>query len=67
MTGGEHMFRAHLADEVGGAPLLILPTSVARTDGSARINNAQALGVEQRFWQLAPAGSAPSLPARRSR
>jgi len=61
MTGGEHMFRAHLADELGGAPLLILPTSVARTDGSARINNAQALGVEQRFWQLAPAGSAPSL------
>src|SRR6478735_712692 len=61
MTGGEHQFRAQLADAVGGAPVLMLPASVARTDGTARINNAQALGVEQRFWQLAPGGSAPAL------
>jgi ABC-type lipoprotein release transport system permease subunit len=61
MTGGEHQFRAELATAVGGAPILIQPTSVARTDGSARINNAQALGVDQRFWPLAPQGNAAAL------
>jgi hypothetical protein len=61
MTGGEHQFRAELANAVGGAPVLLQPTSIARTDGSARINNAQALGVDQSFWQLAPRGSATAL------
>src|SRR4051812_30492872 len=61
MTGGEHQFRAELATSVGGVPVLLQPASIARTDGSARINNAQALGVDQRFWQLAPKPNAAAL------
>ncbi len=54
MTAGDRFFRGELAREVGDAtPALLLRGSVARTDGTARINSAQVLGVEEGFWKLA--------------
>ena len=62
-SGGDRFFRAALADELGGgaAPALMLRGSVARPDGASRVNQAQVLGVDARFWQMAP-GAASDLP-----
>jgi ABC-type antimicrobial peptide transport system permease subunit len=61
-TGGDRFFRAALADELGGAaPVLMLRGSVVRPDGASRVNQAQVLGVDARFWQMAP-GAARDLP-----
>ncbi len=56
MTGGDRFFRAVLADAAGAeaAPVLMLRATVARADGGARVNVAQLLGVDERFWKLAP-------------
>lgn len=56
LTAGDRYFRSDLAREVDAetAPVLMLRSSTARADGSARINNAQVLGVDERFWKLAP-------------
>ena len=56
LTAGDRYFRSDLAREVDAetAPVLMLRGSTARADGSARINNAQVLGVDERFWKLAP-------------
>jgi hypothetical protein len=56
LTAGDRFFRAALADDTGqgAAPVLMVPGSAARTDGSARINQAQVLGVDARFWEFAP-------------
>jgi ABC-type lipoprotein release transport system permease subunit len=63
LVGGDHFFRAKLADDLGGfaAPALLLRGSLARSDGSARVNQAQVLGVDERFWPLAP-GASSELP-----
>jgi ABC-type lipoprotein release transport system permease subunit len=50
-TGGDRFFREALA---AGAPALVVRATVARADGSARVNAAQVLGVDERFWKLAP-------------
>lgn len=61
LASSEHFFRAKLADELAGdlkatvAPVLLLRGSVAVPDGRARANNAQVLGVEDRFWVLGEA------------
>ncbi len=59
LLGGEGFFREALAEEVGGgsAPVLLLRGSAARVDGAARVNQAQVLGVDPRFWNLAPGPS----------
>jgi putative ABC transport system permease protein len=41
------------------APALLLPGVAVNADGSARANRVQVLGVDGRFWQLAPTPSAP--------
>ncbi len=67
-VGGERLFRASLADAIQSpgriplAPLLMLRASVARADGSARVNVAQLLGVDERFWKLSPSRAAVELP-----
>jgi putative ABC transport system permease protein len=60
LTAGDRFFRSALASEVDAlaAPMLVVRGSVSRTDGSARINAAQVLGVEDRFWKLAPSETA---------
>ncbi|HZJ17389.1 MAG TPA: ABC transporter permease, partial [Chthoniobacteraceae bacterium] len=64
MTGGDRFFRAALADAAGpeAAPVLMLRATVARADGGARVNAAQLLGVDARFWKLSPSGAAFDLP-----
>ena len=55
LVSGDRFFRQQLADEINhSAPALLLRGSVSRADGSARINQAQVLGVDDVFWQLAP-------------
>ncbi len=56
LVGGNRFFRSQLADGLGSdaAPTLLLRGSVARADGTARVNQAQVLGVDARFWKLAP-------------
>lgn len=56
LTAGDRYFRDQLATDSGleAAPVLLLRGSVARTDGSARINSAQLIGADDRFWKLAP-------------
>jgi putative ABC transport system permease protein len=56
LVGGDHFFRSALADDLGNgaAPALLLRGSVTRSDGAARVNQAQVLGVDARFFALAP-------------
>ena len=64
MIGGDRFFRAALADRVkeGTAPVLLLRATVARADGAARVNTAQLLGVDERFWKLSPRLPVRDLP-----
>lgn len=39
------------------APVLLLRGHVARPDGSGRANDVQVLGVDTRFWAMAPGGT----------
>ena len=50
-----------LASALQGAPALLINGSLARADGKARINQAQVLGVDGRFWSLAPNAVSPGL------
>ncbi|MES2570061.1 MAG: ABC transporter permease, partial [Verrucomicrobiota bacterium] len=54
LAGSDRFFRDQLATEVDAAPVLLLRGSIAKADGSGRVNQAQVLGVEERFWQLGP-------------
>lgn len=51
-------FRAELADELKTtldtktAPVLMLQGIVSNSDGTARVNRVQVLGVDERFWAL---------------
>lgn len=65
MTAGDRFFRAALA-KAGGkdtAAALVVRGSVAKTDGSARINQAQILGVDSSFDELAPSGMSANAAA----
>ncbi len=61
LVGGDRFFRSQLAADLDAAPALLLRGSIARVDGSARINQSQVLGVSASFWNLAP-GAAADLP-----
>ncbi|HEX8309682.1 MAG TPA: ABC transporter permease, partial [Chthoniobacteraceae bacterium] len=63
MVGGDRFFREELAGSVTGnaAPVLLLRGSAVRADGQGRINQAQVLGVDQRFWALSPEAKVPGL------
>ena len=63
LAGGEHFFRSALAAEISNetAPALFLRGSVSNAEGSARLNQVQVLGVESRFWALAPEGRRDEL------
>jgi ABC-type lipoprotein release transport system permease subunit len=59
----DRFFRAALADELQPdlhatvAPLLLLRGAATLPDGSARVNAAQVVGVEERFWRLGGASN----------
>src|SRR5687767_2717273 len=59
LISGDRFFREQLAGDLGSeiAPALFLRGSVSRADGSARLNQAQVLGVDARFWKFAPQAS----------
>jgi len=63
MASGDRFFRGALAQSLGSnvAPLLLLRCSLGRADGTERVNAAQLLGVDDRFWRLSPAGTAIDL------
>lgn len=54
----EHFFRAQLAAEIEAqigvtvAPVLTVRGTVSLPDGSARANEVQIVGVDERFWKL---------------
>ncbi len=59
LMGADRFFRSELAEEIGtavGAPatgVLQLPAMVSNSEGTARVNQAQVLGVDEDFWQMA--------------
>ncbi len=53
-----------LASALQGAPAILINGSLARADGKARINQAQVLGVDGRFWSLAPEAVSPGFEGR---
>ena len=63
LTGGDHFFRKALADDptLKGAPVIMLRSTIAKSDSGARVNSAQLLGVDQRFWKLSPNGTPIAL------
>jgi ABC-type lipoprotein release transport system permease subunit len=63
MTSGDRFFRMKLAD-LGNmsAAALMLRATVARADGASRVNVAQVIGADERFWSLSPSGMAVDLP-----
>src|SRR4051812_3752121 len=65
LAGGDRLFRADLAGEVETelpgsqvAPALQMPGTATNPDGSARANQVQVTGVDDRFFKLA--NEAPS-------
>ncbi len=54
--GHDRFFRDAIV--VDGAPVLMLDGIVALPTGTRRANGVQVMGVDERFWQLSPAGSA---------
>ncbi len=63
LFAGDRTVRASLAQAIGGntTPVLMLRGSVARADGTVRLNQAQVLGVTPAFPGLHPGGAA-TLP-----
>ncbi len=57
LVGNDRFFRAQLADDLRTlgdvAPVLQVAGIVATSDNSARANQVQVLGVDDRFWKLA--------------
>lgn len=46
--------KQNLADEVIIAPIALTRGTITNPDGSLRVTNVQVLGVDERFWKLAP-------------
>jgi putative ABC transport system permease protein len=57
-VGEDRFFREEVAADLG-APVLMLDGSVALPDGTRRANAVQLLGVDTRFFALAPSGEGP--------
>jgi ABC-type antimicrobial peptide transport system permease subunit len=67
LPGRDRLFREALAEDLRpglsnglAAAALQLPCTTANSDGTARANHAQILGVDDHFWTLA--ASSPALP-----
>src|SRR5436190_8033531 len=62
LPGKDRLFRAELAHDISdaqtkAAPVLFLPGTASNPDASARANHVQILGIDERFWSLAPSPS----------
>jgi len=66
--GGERFFTAALADRVAAgleaesvvAPVLQIEGTATNRGGGRRVNRVQIVGVDERFWKLSLAGTAPA-------
>ncbi len=56
MVGGERWFTEELARKTGSVPLALASGSVSAATGTARVNAAQVLSVDDTFWNLSPSG-----------
>ena len=60
LLGQDRFFRADLADRLAAetgnatAPVLLFTGHVVLPGGEGRVNNVQVLGVDERFWAMAP-------------
>lgn len=69
LGGGERFFTEQLAEEFGQleavrtAPALLLPAVVSTPRGDRRVPDVRLLGVDQRFYDLAPEPGGVRLPA----
>ncbi len=65
LIGADRFFRSELAGEISvatGAPaagVLQLPAIVTNSDGTARANQTQVVGVDDTFWQMASGAMPP--------
>ena len=57
-VGNDRFFREEVAG-ADGAPVLMLEGTVALPAGTRRVNGVQLLGVDERFFAMAPSGNAP--------
>lgn len=56
--GHDRFFRAALADETKGVPLVLLRGNASFSDAETRVNKVQVIGCDERFWAL---GGAPAI------
>ncbi len=61
MLGGERWFTENLARKSGNVPMIIANGSITAASGSARVNAAQVLGIDDTFWRLSPSGKTFAL------
>jgi putative ABC transport system permease protein len=61
--GHDRFFRAALADETQGVPLVLLRGNAAFADSATRANDVQVIGCDERFWALG-AAAPPDLGKR---
>ena len=54
LESGDRFFRDRLADELsfGAAPMVQVPGTATRSDGEARANNAQVIGIDERLAEV---------------
>ncbi len=68
LIAGDRFFREELVtaldDRAGtqGAPVISLPAIAATPDGAQRVRDVSLLGVDERFFALAPDGAGPAPP-----
>ena len=58
---GDRFFREKLGDETGTTPVLLRQGIATLPDGSARANDVQIAGVDERFWKLGATSSFTGL------
>jgi hypothetical protein len=73
LSGGDRMFRAALADSLAegqeppvlAAPVLLVKATAGVARSGRSLGGVQVLGVDRRFWNLAPGDNRTAAPAGR--
>jgi putative ABC transport system permease protein len=63
MIGGDRWFTERLAQGDKNVPLVLANGSISMASGTARVNAAQIMGVDGRFWRLSTSGQPVALGA----
>ncbi|MFO1485979.1 MAG: FtsX-like permease family protein [Verrucomicrobiaceae bacterium] len=56
VVGGDQWFTEGLARKTNATPLIVATGSASTANGQTRVNGAQVLGVDERFWRLSTSG-----------